>query len=256
LTLEQVSTNIVLEVVNPSMLRIILITGGAKRIGRHISISLAKAGYDIALMHGHSDDEADQVSDEIKSFGRKCYLFKMDLDESRTIDAHLASIPEDIKFTGLINNAAVFKPLSFETTTLDDWERHLRINLTAPFLLSKWFHERLNPDSVGRIINILDWRALRPGDDHFPYTISKAALAAMTKSLAVSLAPRVMVNGIAFGAILPPSDGSPAEKMLLNVPLQRTANLEEVTQTIRFLLEGPGYITGEIIHLDGGRHLI
>jgi NAD(P)-dependent dehydrogenase (short-subunit alcohol dehydrogenase family) len=234
----------------------ILITGGARRIGRHISISLAEAGYDIVLLHGHSDDKADQVSDEIQSFGRNCYVIKIDLDDSRSIDDHLASIPESIKLTGLINNAAVFEPLTFETTTLNSWERHLRINLTAPLVLCKWFYERLHPDSEGRIINILDWRALRPGNDHFPYTISKAALAAMTKSLAASLAPRVSVNGIAFGAILPPSDGSPAEKMLLNVPLNRPANLEEVIQTIQFLLEGPGYITGEIIHLDGGRHLI
>jgi NAD(P)-dependent dehydrogenase (short-subunit alcohol dehydrogenase family) len=234
----------------------ILITGGARRIGRHISISLAKAGYDIYLLHGHSDDEADQVSDEIRSFGRICHVIKIDLDDSRSIYAHLASFPENIKFSGLINNAAVFDSLTFETTTLDDWERNMRVNLTAPFILSKWFYERLHPESEGRIINILDWRALRPGDDHFPYTISKAALAAMTKSLAVSLAPRVTVNGIAFGAILPPSDGSPAEKMLLNVPLKRPANFEEVTQTIRFLFEGPRYITGEIIHLDGGRHLI
>jgi NAD(P)-dependent dehydrogenase (short-subunit alcohol dehydrogenase family) len=238
------------------MLGNIMITGGAKRIGRHLSISLAQVGYDIVLLHGHSDGEADKVADEIRSFGRNCYVMKMDLDDSRSIDAHLASIPENIKLTALINNAAVFELLTFETTTLDAWERHLRINLSAPLILSKWFHKRLHPDSEGRIINILDWRALRPGDDHFPYTISKAALAAMTKSLAVSLAPRVTVNGIAFGAILPPSDGSPAEKMLLNVPLKRPANLEEVTQTIRFLLEGPGYVTGEIIHLDGGRHLI
>jgi pteridine reductase len=234
----------------------ILITGGARRIGRHISSSLAEAGYDIVLLHGHSDDEADQVSDEIRSFGRNCYVIKIDLDDSKSIDAHLASIPVSIRLIGLINNAAVFEPLTFETTTLNSWERHLRINLTAPFVLCKWFYERLHPDSEGRIINILDWRALRPGNDHFPYTISKAALAAMTKSLAASLAPRVSVNGIAFGAILPPSDGSPAEKMLLNVPLNRPANLEEVIQTIQFLLEGPGYITGEIIHLDGGRHLI
>ena len=80
----------------------ILITGGARRIGRHISISLAEAGYDIVLLHGHSDDEADQVSDEIRSFGRNCYVIKIDLDDSRSIDAQLASIPESINLTGLI----------------------------------------------------------------------------------------------------------------------------------------------------------
>jgi len=238
------------------MLGNILITGGARRIGRHISISLAERGYDITLLHGHSDVEADNVADEIRSFGRNCFVVKIDLDDSKLISTHLESIPDNIKLTGLINNAAIFEPVTFETTSLEAWERHLRINLSAPFILSKWFCERLDPDSEARIINILDWRALRPGDDYFPYTISKAALAALTRSLAVTLAPRITVNGIAFGAILPPSDSSPAEKMLLNVPKKRTANLEEVIQTIRFLLEGPGYITGEIIHLDGGRHLV
>ena len=94
------------------------------------------------------------------------------------------------------------------------WTRHLSkigknislINLTAPFLLSQAFAGQAQDG--GRIVNILDWRALRPGADHFPYTISKASLAAMTKSLAVSLAPGIPVNGLALGAILPPSDGA------------------------------------------------
>jgi pteridine reductase len=132
----------------------------------------------------------------------------------------------------------------------------MAVNLTAPFLLSKWFVERLKPGVHGQIINILDWRALRPGMDHFPYTISKAALSAMTQAMAVSLAPNITVNGIAFGAILPPNDGSSAEKMLESVPLGRTAEMDEVCQTVQFLIQGPQYITGEIIHLDGGRHLI
>ena len=105
-------------------------------------------------------------------------------------------------------------------------------------------------------MNILDWRALRPGKDHFPYTISKAALSAMTQSLAVALAPGIIVNGLAFGAILPPSDGGETEDILNDVPVMRWAHLEEVGEALLFLLDGPEYITGEIVHLDGGRHLI
>ena len=109
---------------------------------------------------------------------------------------------------------------------------------------------------MGRIVNLIDWRGLRPGPDHLPYTISKAALAALTQSLAVALAPRITVNGLALGAILPPKKGVPAKVNLEQIPARRWANLEEVGQALIFLLDGPAYITGEIIHVDGGRHLV
>ena len=132
----------------------------------------------------------------------------------------------------------------------------MRVNLSAPFLLSQRFAEAINPEAQGRIINILDWRALRPGADHLPYTISKAGLAALTRSLAIALAPNITVNGLAFGAILPPSDGGLTQDLLEFVPAKRWADLKEVDQALLFLLTGPSYINGEIIHLDGGRHLV
>jgi pteridine reductase len=139
---------------------------------------------------------------------------------------------------------------------LADWQRHMDINLTVPFLLSQALARQLPEGKEGRIVNIVDWRALRPGADHFPYTISKAALAALTRSLAAALAPRITVNALAFGAILPPSDRPATAKIIENVPAQRWSKPEEVAEAIVFLLSGPAYITGEIIHLDGGRHLI
>ena len=129
-------------------------------------------------------------------------------------------------------------------------------NLTAPFLISQAFALALPAGMTGRIVNILDWRADRPGKDHFPYTITKSALAAMTKSLAVALAPQIIVNGLALGAILPPSGEAFSNNILKNIPVGRWAELDEVSQALLFLLTGPGYITGEIIHLDGGRHLV
>jgi pteridine reductase len=156
----------------------------------------------------------------------------------------------------VINNAAIFDPLSFYETNIDDWQKHLNTNLTAPFLICQAFARELPEKEKGKIINILDWRSIRPGADHFPYTISKAALAAMTKSMAVELAPRIQVNGLALGAILPPSDQGDSSDILRDVPARRWATLEEVGQAVLFLLSGPEYITGEIIHIDGGRHLI
>jgi pteridine reductase len=107
----------------------------------------------------------------------------------------------------------------------------------------------------GRILNILDWRALRPGKDHLPYTISKAGLAALTQSLAQAFAPHISVNGLALGAVLPPTDGSDTSWVEQVVPAGRWASLDEVNEALLFLLTGPDYITGEILHLDGGRHV-
>jgi pteridine reductase len=155
---------------------------------------------------------------------------------------------------GLINCAAIFESLTLDSTSLEAWEKHLAINLTAPFLLSQSFARQTEESS--RIVNILDWRALRPGADHFPYTVSKSALAAMTKSMALALAPKVIVNALALGAILPPADGNKNPDIIKNVPLKRWAQDGEVEQALIFLLTCPAYITGEIIHVDGGRHLV
>jgi pteridine reductase len=137
---------------------------------------------------------------------------------------------------------------------MEDWQKHMAINMTAPFLLSQSFAKQASEGA--RIVNILDWRALRPGSDHFPYTISKAALAAMTQSLAIALSPRIIVNGLALGAILPPADGKAKADIIKNVPARRWAQEDEIEQALLFLLTCPSYITGEIIHLDGGRHLV
>ncbi len=114
----------------------------------------------------------------------------------------------------------------------------------------------MQPGADGRIVNLLDWRALRPGADHFAYTVSKAALAGLTKSLAAALAPAITVNGLALGAVLPPKDGGDTSRILENVPAKRWGSLEDVSRALIFLLAEAPYTTGEIIYVDGGRHLI
>lgn len=231
----------------------ILVTGGAKRIGRAICLGIAREGGNLIIHHGHSFNEAQSLQREIINMGRDAYIIKADLSNPEETQKIIPELCQDKDIYAIINNAAIFAPEEFRQTSLGLWEEHLRINLTAPFLLSQAFS---NHFKQGKIINILDWRALRPGADHFAYTISKAGLAALTQSLAIALAPNFQVNGIALGAILPPSNGSSDETILENVPSQRWAMLKEVIDTIMFLLTGPSYITGEIIHLDGGRHLV
>jgi pteridine reductase len=232
----------------------ILITGAAKRVGRILALACARGGADVVIHHGHSDEEAEAVRAEITALGCKAWIIKADLGDSSQAENLISLVNESTPLHGLINSAAIFESLSLETTSFDDWQKHLQINLTAPFLLSQAFAKQA-PDGA-RIVNILDWRALRPGADHFPYTISKAALAALTKSLAVALAPKVVVNGLALGAILPPSDGKAKSDIIKNIPAGRWAEEAEVEQALLFTLTCPAYITGEIIHVDGGRHLV
>jgi len=236
--------------------KIILVTGAARRIGRALALACANAGADVIIHYGHSKQEASQVREEIKSVGRQAWIVQADLGKPDQIAGLISEAGKAGRLDGLVNNAAIFESKSVQDTILADWENHLAINLTAPFLLSQAFAKQIDENKTGRIINVLDWRALRPGADHFPYTISKAALAAMTKSLAVALAPNITVNGLALGAILPPSDKPTDKEILKVVPANRWGDLKEVKGALIFLLTGPTYITGEIIHVDGGRHLV
>ena len=234
----------------------ILITGAARRVGRALALACARAGAHVALHYGTSRDEAESLKSEIETLGSTAALFQADLNDPSQVRGLLEQAWQWRPLDGLVNNASVFEALDWRSTTLEDWNRNLMLHLTAPFLLSQGFASRLPEEKTGRIVNLLDWRALRPGGDHFPYTVSKAALAGLTRSLAVALAPRITVNGLALGAILPPASGEDARGLLAQVPARRWAELTEVEEALLFLLHGPAYITGEILHVDGGRHLI
>jgi NAD(P)-dependent dehydrogenase (short-subunit alcohol dehydrogenase family) len=240
----------------PLLNKLVLITGAAKRIGRVLARACAQSGADIFIHYGHSTEEAAETQHQIESMGRRAWILPADLSRPDEVSELISHVGKIGSLYALVNSAAKFEALSIQDTRFSDWEQHLAVNLTAPFLLSQGFARQLEKGETGRIVNILDWRALRPGADHFPYTISKAALAAMTKSLAVALAPNIAVNGLALGAVLPPSDGSVNPDILKNVPAARWASLPEIEDALVFLLTGPTYITGEIIHIDGGRHLV
>ena len=235
--------------------RTVLITGGARRIGRSLALAVARAGGDVILHYGTSQLEAESAGREIEALGRRAILLQADLAEAEQAAGLVARAAGHGPLYALVNNAAIFEDLDWQSTGVEAWNRHLQINLTAPFLLGQAFARALPPGESGRIVNLLDWRALRPGPDHLPYTVSKAALTALTRSLAAALAPQISVNGLALGAVLPPGDRASTEGLLDRVPAGRWARLEEVDQALIFLLDGPAYITGEILQVDGGRHL-
>ena len=233
----------------------VLITGAALRIGRSLALAVAQAGGNVVLHYGKSRKDAESVQAEIEATGRKALILQADLADSTQAAALIDQAWKESPLFALVNNASVFEAHGWADTSLELWNRSLAINLTAPFLLSQAFARSLEPAGSGRIVNLLDWRALHPRPDHLAYMISNAGLAALTSSLAVALAPRITVNALALGAILPPPDGSPANVNLKRIPAGRWAKLEEVGQALIFLLDGPDYITGEVLHVDGGRHL-
>jgi NAD(P)-dependent dehydrogenase (short-subunit alcohol dehydrogenase family) len=238
--------------------RTILITGAARRIGRGLARACARAGADIVIHYHESQEQAAETRDEILAMGRQAWLIEADLASEADVNRMIRELSDAGPLYGLVNNAAIFESLSLQATTLAEWNRHLSINLTAPFLLSKAFAAQVPTGGEGRIVNMTDWRGQRPGADHFPYTVSKAALASLTQAMAVALAPNISVNALALGAILPPTDkpAGPGAEILRRVPAKRWGELPEVESALIFLLSGPAYITGEIIHVDGGRHLV
>jgi pteridine reductase len=234
----------------------VFITGSAYRLGKVMALAAARAGADIILHHGHSPEEANRTSAEIQSLGRKCWIFEADLFDSSNVIQLIENVFSLGPLFCLVNNASIFSPGGMLDTSLSTWQESMNINLTAPFLLSQAFIRAHRPGESGRIINLVDWRALRPGRDHFSYTICKSALASMTKSSAIAGAPDISVNALALGAILPPSGEPRDEHLTAQIPMKRWANLDEFEEAFLFLLRGPAYINGEIIHLDGGRHLV
>ena len=236
--------------------RIVVVTGAGSGIGRACAIEFAAAGAKVVVADINPESAVETVK-QISALNGTSYAVQTDVSKPGSVQKLVDFTIKTLKrIDALINNAAIFEQLDWQDTSLEAWQRHLQINLTAPFQLSQAFARWLDADASGCIVNLLDWRALRPGADHLPYTISKAGLAALTRSLAQAFAPRIRVNALALGAILPPSDGADTQGLLENIPARRWAHLEEVSQAVLFLLDGAEYITGEIIHLDGGRHLV
>jgi NAD(P)-dependent dehydrogenase (short-subunit alcohol dehydrogenase family) len=238
--------------------RTALVTGSGRRLGQAFALGLAEAGADLAVHFHGSDEGAQETAAKVRALGRRAELFQADLgDVQQAIEliSRVARVLAGLDI--LVNSASIFEPLTAEATDLDAWVRHMRVNLTAPFFLTQALARYL-AGQPGSVVNVLDWRALHPGPDHVPYTISKAGLAAATSSLAQAYAPALRVNALALGAILPPSDGGSdfPDLPIQGVPAGRWGTVDEAVAGLLFLITGPSYMTGQVVAIDGGRHLI
>ncbi len=232
-----------------------LVTGAAQRIGRVIALDLARHGYAVAVHYGQGAGE--EVAGEIAAAGGKAVALAADLARESEVESLLPRAAAALGPIGvLVNNAARFERDEALEVTRASWDAHLETNLRAPFVLIQAFARQLPADAEGAVVNLLDQRVWRLTPHFVSYTVSKSALWTLTRTLALALAPRIRVNGIGPGPVLPSARQSEAqfERQRNATPLQRSATPEEIAAALRFILSAPA-MTGQMIALDGGQHL-
>lgn len=237
----------------------ILLTGAGQRIGHAMAEALAAEGHELCLHFNRSRTATEALAARIEAAGGRAVALRADL-ENPVAAAELVERAQEAlgPLDLLINNASIYEPDQLETFTAASWDRSLAVNLRAPALLCQAFHRFLAPGTTGSIINLLDTRVAAPiAGDFLSYTVSKAALAALTRMLAVELAPRVRVNAIAPGLTLP-SNGQTQEEFesaQAAAPLGLGAGLDDVLRALRYLMEAVP-VTGQILYVDGGERFL
>ena len=234
----------------------IIITGGATRIGAAIARKLSGPNIEIVIHYNNSKSKAEKLKKELSKNNTKVYLVKGDLSVEKDVNKIVKFAKSKLKyFNCLVNNASLFENDKLENFTSDSWERHLRINLRTPALLSKAFAKNI----IGKnnnIINIIDQRVFKLTPYFFSYTISKTGLYTLTKTSAMSLAPNIRVNGIAPGPTLKNKRQSAKhfKKQYMATPLKRQVDVEQICNAVDFFIKNRS-ITGQVISVDSGQSL-
>ena len=234
-----------------------LVTGAATRIGRAIALGLAGDGWTVAVHYRRSESEAREVAARIRREGGTAEPFRADLAHEAEALALVQQVRERLGPTGcLVNNASEFERDEIGDMTRASWDMHIETNLRAPTVLMQEMARQLPAGRNGAIVNLLDQRVLNPTQHFVSYTVSKAALWTLTRTMALALAPRIRVNAIGPGPTLPSKRQSRTDfdRQIGKLPLRRGGTPEEIAAAIRFILAMPS-MTGQMIALDGGQHL-
>jgi NAD(P)-dependent dehydrogenase (short-subunit alcohol dehydrogenase family) len=230
----------------------VLVTGAARRFGRAIALDLAAHGWNVVIHYNASENEARAAAEEARAFGVEAKTVQADLareEEVRSLIAKAGSLD------ALVNNASIFEYDDWRSATRQSWDRHMEINLRAPFVLAQDFARQLG-GREGAIVNIIDQRVLKPTPQFMSYSVSRAGLHWLTATLAQALAPKVRVNAVAPGPSFIGARQSEEhyEEQRASTILGRGAELEDLLGAVRYVLEARS-VTGEMIAVDGGQHL-
>ncbi len=231
-----------------------LVTGGVRRIGRAIAQELALLGYDLAIHYHSSSASAERLRVQIESQGRTCKIYQANIERDRDIINLLGRVKADFQdLEVLVNNASIFEPATIKNTEMELFDRHLAVNLKAPFFLIRDFARFVG---TGNIINIIDTRMSKNDYTYAAYTLAKKSLADLTSMAALELAPDIRVNGIAPGFILAPEGASQdyLDKLKQKLPMCQQGNVKQICQAMIYLLEND-FVTGQLLFVDGGQHL-
>jgi pteridine reductase len=231
-----------------------VVTGAGIRIGKAIALALAEVGYDLALHVHRSTEGAEEVAARARALGRTATVHRADLGTPKELESLAASLRQaHPAIDVLVNNAAIYERLAFEDVTREHYHRMMAINLEAPFFLTQALLPALRATPRPLVVNITDIGAERVERQYAHYTASKAGLLALTKSLAVELAPQVRVNAISPGAIIfPPGlDETAKQSTLARIPFGREGSPEDIARVVVFLAREAPYISGQVIAVDG-----
>ncbi len=235
--------------------QIALVTGGSKRIGREIARALAEAGLNVVVHYRQAADEAGRLCAELSALGVKAWPLDADLEDAEQCQ-HVISRAVDLAGTldVLVNNASLFLPSTIHDVDQAGLTRHLQVNAWAPLALSREFARR---GGRGKIVNLLDAHITGNDSAHVGYILSKRLLSVLTEMMAREFAPGMTVNGIAPGLILPPpgKDRSYLEERAKAVPLRRAGTPRDIAEAVLYLLRSD-FVTGQVIFVDGGEHLL
>jgi NAD(P)-dependent dehydrogenase (short-subunit alcohol dehydrogenase family) len=238
--------------------KVALITGSSKRIGRETAIELARRGAHVAIHYRSDEAGALETQRLARESGAKAEVFHAELTDAGDVERLFVDLEK--QFGGLdilVNSASAFDPGTLEESTPDLWNRQVDSNAKAPFFVAQRAAVLLQRRGHGKIVNLVDVAGEVVWPGYLVYSISKAAFIAVNRGLAKALAPAVQVNGIAPGPVLFPEYYTPAQKHLAveRTLLKRAGSARDIVNAVVFLLEND-YITGEVLHVDGGRHLL
>lgn len=241
--------------------QVALVTGAAKRIGRHIALRMAQRGWDIAVHYHHSVDEAAQVVAEIRQLGRRAIAVRADLGNVEQVKKIVPQVVNQLgRLDCVVNNASLFEADSAADFSQACLDKHMHANLMAPIMLAQDLHVSLPDDvpaGIASVINILDQKLFNLNPDYLSYTLSKAALHTATTSLAQALAPKLRVVGVAPGLSMLSGEQSETDFQAAHkvTPLGRSSTPEDIAEAVCYVASAKA-ITGTTIVVDGGQHLI
>ena len=235
-----------------------LVTGGATRVGRALTLALAAAGANVFVHYNRSAGPAEETAAEVVALGRRAAFGASNLSDPSAGAGLIAQATDALgPISILVNSASGFPEDGLRDVSLEQWRSTLDLTLASPVFLTQAFANAISQDLDGAVVNVTDVKTHTPYLRHFSYMIAKGGIDTFTRAAALALAPKIRVNAVALGVILPPSgeDDSYAAQLASQLPLGRVGGTDPVAEAVVALVQND-FITGEIVRIDGGSHLV